>query len=169
MNYIESDTFFLNEVKARFGKWTPGEAEVSDWLFYLKGMDESVALKAIREQKAETRYNTPALSTFRAKARGFMPHKEETKKPDDTVFVMYEGGGRGTLLAGYYLPIVVSPKEMHLVGKAAERTRQMHEDRVGGIWKVYTNATSKQMNDIRHGFYEAGFELRGKDRMEKEE
>ena len=151
MNSIEADNFFENEVRGRFTKWEPGEAEVSDWLFWLKGMDWGIALSAIREHKSESRYNAPALSVFRVKARGFMPPKEKTARPDDTIFVMYEGGGRGTLSSGSYFPVVVRPKEQGLIMKAAENARKYYEDCYGGIWKVYEQTTSAEMGKMRTG------------------
>ncbi len=150
MNHIEADNFFENEVRGRFSKWEPESAEVSDWLFYIKSMDWDIALRAIREHKSKSRYNAPALSVFRSKARGFMPPKEKVARAGDTVFVMYEGGGRGSLQAGFYFPVIVLPHEQHLIRKAAENVRAEYETRYGGEWKIYTETTPVIMTKMRH-------------------
>lgn len=150
MNNIEADNFFENEVQGRFSKWEPEEAEIRDWLFYIKGMDWDIALKAIREYKSESRYNAPALSVFRVKARGFMPPKEKVAQPDPTIFVMYEGSGRGALQPGYFFPIIVLPHEQHLIMKAAEKARAKREEAIGGEWKTYSETTHQVMVGMRN-------------------
>ncbi len=146
MNYIEADNFLENEVRGRFSKWKPESAEIRDWLFFIKGMTEDVALRAIREHKSESRYNAPALSTFRAKARSFMPPKEHVAVPEDSVFILYEGGGQGTLVAGYFFPVII---KMGNIMKIAEQVRARHEQRTGGIWKVYSQTTHQVMVQLR--------------------
>ena len=149
MTGLEAMDFFDKHVQGRFSKWEPESAEIDDWLFYLKGLDEDVALRAIREHKSESRYNTPALSTFRAKARGFMPPKEHVEKPEDTVFIWYDGGGDTTLQSGYFFPVVVVPKEQHLIMKAAENAKRRREETYGGEWKIFQNTTGKEMVRMR--------------------
>lgn len=149
MNSIEASNFFDNHVQGRFSKWEPESAEVDDWLFYIKGMAWDVALKAIREHKSSYRYNAPALSVFRTKARGFMPTPEKVERPGNTVFVFYEGGGRGTLQPGFFIPIIVLPHEQHLVMKAAENTLKMYQEGTGGEWKIYSPTTSGKMIKMR--------------------
>ncbi len=161
MNSIETLNFFEKHVQGRFSKWEPEPAEIDDWLFFLKGMPEDIALRAIREHKAESRYNTPALSTFRAKARNFMAPKEKGTVPDDSVFVMYEGGGRGLLQAGFFLTVIVRPHEQHLLMKAAQNVRQHHAERYGGEWKVYAETTPDAMAKMRHDIRAAIIEGQG--------
>ncbi len=161
MNYIEADNFLENEVRGRFSKWKPESAEIRDWLFFIKGMDWDVALRAIREHKSESRYNAPALSTFRAKACNFAPPKEQVAVPEDAVFVMYEGGGRGPLQAGFFFPVIVQPHEQHLLGKAAENVRRHHAERYGGEWKVYSPTTPVAMAKMRQGIRAAIIEGQG--------
>lgn len=155
MNSVEASNFFENHVRGRFSKWEPETAEIDDWLFYIKGVEWDIALKAIREHKSESRYNTPALSTFRAKARGFMPPKEKVARPHDTVFVMYDGGGVGTLQPGYYFPVIVLPHEQHLIMKAAENARAKREENVGGTWKIYSQTTPRQMAKMQNEIWAA--------------
>ncbi len=149
MNQIEADNFFEREVQGRFSKWKPEAAEISDWMYWLKGMDRGAALQAIREHKAESRFNTPALSTFRQKVGKFAPVIEKPPPPEDSVFIMYEGGGRGTLQAGFFFPVVVQPHEQHLLMKAAENVRRHHQEWYGGEWKVYAETTPPAMAKMR--------------------
>jgi len=149
MNHVESDNFFVKHVNGRFSKWEPEPAEISDWLYYIKGMEEDVALKAIREHKAKSRFNTPTLATFLTLASGLRAPKEKVDLPVDTVFIFYAGGGRGTLLPGYFCPAIVLPKEQQLIMKAAENLRKYYEDNYGGEWKVYSQTTSSEMVKMR--------------------
>ena len=159
MDRITAQHFFDNQVKTRWPDWEPEGVEVSDWLFWIGKTDEDTALQAIREHVAESRWKRPTLSKFRTYVRLKAPPGEKTEQPDPTVFVMYEGGGRGTLLAGYHFPIIVRPGDNAM--KAAERMRSAHEERVGGEWKVYSDATYPQMNGMRHEFYANRTEQKG--------
>ena len=151
MNYMEADTFFEREVRGRFSKWKPEPAEISDWLFWLKGMDEDPALRAIREHKSESRYNTPALSTFKAKVAAFSPHKERPEQPEDSVFILYEGGGQGTLVAGYFIPVIIKAGNiMKIADQVKTRMeRWVDGEKFGGDWKVYSETTHQAMVQLR--------------------
>lgn len=75
---------------------------------------------------------------------------------------MYEGGGRGTKLAGYYFPIFTLPGVD--VMKAAEYMRGKHEAGFGGTWKVYAETTHSVMAKMRSEFHKVRVNTQGKDR-----
>ncbi len=107
-------------------------------------------MSAIREHASEARWKRPTLGKFRTLVRLKEPPKEKVEQPEPTVFVMYEGGGRGTTLAGYFFPIFTLPGVN--VMNAAEHMRGKHEGGFGGEWKVYAETTHSEMANMRSEF-----------------
>ncbi len=151
MDRISAQHFFDNQVKTRWPDWEPEGVEVSDWLFWIGKTDKDTALQAIREHVAESRWKRPTLGKFRTYVQLKSPAKGKTDQADPTVFVMYEGEGCKPLLAGYHFPIIVCSGKG--VMKAAESAREECEQRIGGTWKVYSDATYQQMSKIRDEFH----------------
>ena len=121
-------------------------------MFWIAKTDEDTALSAIREHASEARWKRPTLGKFRALVRLKAPRKEKVEQPEPTVFVLYEGGGRGTTLPGYFLPIITLPGVN--VMRAAEHMRGKHENGFGGEWKVYAETTHFEMVKMRSEFHE---------------
>lgn len=158
MQRDEAMTFISQQMETRWPDWKPNAEQLADWAKWLGPYEWDAAKNAVREHAGSQTFNKrPNPAKVRPLLAKFQPPQEQgTKsKPDNTIFVMYEGGGRGTLSAGYYYPIIVSPREQHLIMKAAENGRKYHEDRYGGIWKVYTETTAAAMNKIRSDFHSA--------------
>ena len=155
---LEAMNFIDEQMRPRWPKpgWNPTPEQIADLVVWLSSPDITyeIARLAVREHAGskEGGFGKPKIHHLRTALNNFRPKQEtKTEQPDPTVFVMYEGGGRGTLLAGYHFPIIVRPGDNAM--KAAERMRSAHEERVGGEWKVYSDATYPQMNGMRHEFY----------------
>ncbi len=150
MDKIAAQFFFDRQVQPRWPDWQPEGVEISDWVFWIGKTDEDTALSAIREHASGSRWKRPTLGKFRTLVRLKAPPKEKVEQPEPTVFVMYEGGGLGTTLAGYFFPIITLPGVD--VMKAAEHMRAKHEGGFGGTWKVYAEATHYEMTKMRSEF-----------------
>ena len=115
MDQIAANYFFDKQVQPRWPDWHPEDVEISDWVFWIAKTDENTALSAIREHASGTRWKRPTLGKFRELVCLKAPRKENVEQPDPTVFVMYEGGGRGTTLPGYFFPIITAPFFIHRI------------------------------------------------------
>ncbi len=144
-------------MKPRWPDWQPTDEQVEDWVMWLHPFTWESAKNAVREHAGSQTYNKrPNPAKLRALLAKYQPQKEEEKgHPEDTVFVMYEGGGPTKRLAGFYMPVVVKPHEQHLLMKAAENLRKWHEDHYGGIWKIYERTTNTEMSKMRFEFHKA--------------
>lgn len=166
MDNISANSFFEQHVKARWPDWQPSGVEISDWLFWIGRVDENTALQSIREHRGQSNWKRPVLAKFRALVRLKSPAVEKVEQPEPTAFVMYEGGGRGTLLAGYFFPIIVPPNKVDKTMRIAENVRQYYENRNGGLWKVYAETSNSAMAKMRHGYYEGRANTKGKGKKE---
>lgn len=151
MEQIAANYFFDKQVLPRWPDWKPEDVEISDWVFWIGKADEDTALSAIREHASQTRWKRPTLGKFRTLVRLKAPPKGKSEQRDPTVFLMYEGGGHGPRLSGYFFPIITLPGVN--VMKAAQYMRGKHEEFYGGEWKVYAESTYREMNDMRNNFY----------------
>ena len=156
MQRSEGMKFIEEQMRPRWPDWNPNGEQMSDWAMWLSPYDYGTAKNAIREHAGSSRFNKrPNPAALRSLLAKFQPTKEQVgqEQPEPTVFVMYEGGGRGTTLAGYFFPIITLPKVD--VMKAAQHMRGKHEDGFGGTWKVYAETTHSDMAKMRSEFHKA--------------
>ena len=150
---LEATDFIDEQMQTRWPDWKPTAEQVADWAIWLGPYDFDAARNAVREHIGSSTFNKkPNAQKLRALFAKFQPRKDEekTEQPEPTVFVMYEGGGGGTTLAGYFFPIMTLPGVD--VMKAAEHMRAKHEGGFGGTWKVYAEATHYEMTKMRSEF-----------------
>lgn len=141
-------------MKPRWPDWQPTDEQMEDWVAWLSPFDWGPAKNAVREHiGSQGRFNKcPNPTQLRALLVKFHSTQADKPKgpPDPTIFVVYEGGGRGALKPGYFFPIIVLPHEQHLIMKAAENARAKREGAIGGEWKVYSESTHQAMVDMRN-------------------
>ncbi len=151
---LEAMNFIDDQMQARWPDWKPTAEQIADWAVWLGPYTFETARNAVREHIGSSRFNKrPNAAALRSLLAKFQPRKEQekTEQPEPAVFVMYEGGGRGTMLAGYFFPIITLPGVV--VTTAAQHMRGKHKDGFGGTWKVYAETTHSEMTKIRREFH----------------
>ena len=152
---LEAMNFIDEQMQTRWPDWNPTAEQIADWAIWLGPYDFGTARNAVREHIGSSAFNKrPNAQKLRALLAKFQPGKaqEKTEQPDPTVFVMYEGGGRGRTLAGYFFPIITLPGVD--VMKAAGIMRAKHEEGFGGTCKVYAETSHSEMAKMRSEFHE---------------
>lgn len=149
---IEAGNFIEKEMKPRWPDWKPNTAQVADWTLWLNPYSWEVAQNAVREHAGTQTYNKrPNAAKLRPLLAKYQPHTTVEKKgmADPTVFIFYAGGGRGTLLSGYFFPVIVLPHEQSRIMQAAANERGKREEAYGGDWQVHQDTTHSAMVKLR--------------------
>ncbi len=146
----EAANFVNDQMRTRWPEWKPSSQQLSDWAMWLGPYDYQNATNAVREHiGSQGRFNKrPNPTALRALLAKFQPRDEadKTALPEDTVFVLYAGGGIGTLQAGFFFPIIVKCGN---IMRIAEQVRAARQARIGGEWRVYSDTADKDMVKLR--------------------
>ena len=148
MLQVEAMTFIEEQMRPRFQDWEPNREQIADWIAWLKPYSPETARNALREHVGTLRYNKrPVPSKLRPLLAKFHPADNSPKpKPENTVFIWYEGGGDTTLQAGYFFPVCTKHSNVMLV---AEQERLRHQENHGGEWMIYQDTTGRAMVKMR--------------------
>jgi hypothetical protein len=60
MMHVEAQEFIDREMRTRWPDWDPTAAQVSDWIEWLRPHPIAIALSAVRQHAAESRWKIPA-------------------------------------------------------------------------------------------------------------
>ena len=156
MTKTEASNFVDNLLRPLHAKWLPTTTELSAWIYLFLPFDWDVAKLAVQQAWRESNFNTPARKLILEKCRDLQqkqPAKEKLPDKEPSVFVLYRGGGRDTLRAGFFQPILFLdadwPDDDDVVKQAAERMKERLEKAHGGEWKVIQATNYGKMGRIR--------------------
>lgn len=153
MQNDEAHRFIDEEMRPRWTHWEPTPAQVSDWASWLRPFTWDSAKAAIRRYVSEAKYGRePEPGRLVATLRAFAPAVQNTAhdgpNPTDVVkrlWIVCMGGGQ--VGRGYY---VAAPYKVDARTALVERLAGLY----GGDWKVFENATEREIIAMR-------FELQG--------
>ena len=139
MNAIDAQAT-VEYMKKLWPKWNPTDVEADVWEQELRGHEEQTAVRALREAKFKSNFNSPPTKDIRSLLTQYMPTtKRLNPQQDDTKdYLLYRGGGQGPLLAGWFC---VGGNDLKL----------KYEQEIGGEWEVHTGTTHGAMNKMRCG------------------
>ena len=149
MNSIEAiDT--VHYMKKIWPNWKPTDEEMDVWADKFRGHDEQTAVRAIKEAKFRTNFNSPPAKEINSLLKEYHPTTQRlnVEQPEPTVFLFYEGGGPGTLQAGYFAPVI--PGKKTEMPKAIESMKMHMIETYGGAWKVYMETNHRAMIKMRN-------------------
>jgi hypothetical protein len=158
MRRDEAQKFIDEEMRSRWPHWESTPAQITDWVSWLMPYGWDAAKSAMRRYISDAKYGRePDPGRLMATLRAYAPAVGDTRNDEGDpavtlhrMWIVYMGGGKGTLQPGYFTAAPSTPE------RRAELVKRLKSVYTGdeGEWLIMENTTAREMIDAR-------FEMRG--------